>query len=205
MSDELGRLIEAEKTQAPPSGAKEATWRAIESSVAAGVPAPVELGPIGGGAGPVAWIAAIIGGASTLAVVVYLALPKDEPVIVPLPPPPPPVVELVPPPPELPPPSPPVQPRKQRPKPSLAAQVQELRKAQLAFSRGQFQVALELVERHRERFRETPLEQERSALEALAACRIRREDAFRLAHRFLTKFPESPQADRVRRTCEAIE
>ena len=87
------------------------------------------------------------------------------------------------------------------PKANLGVQIALLRKAQLAFSRGGAEQALILVAEHRKKYPETPLEAERSALEALAACRQRRPDAVVLARAFLDRWPKSPQADRVARSC----
>jgi hypothetical protein len=81
-------------------------------------------------------------------------------------------------------------------------QVAELRRAQLAFSRGNAEQALELLAAHRKKFPQTPLEQERSALEALASCRSHHPEGPELARAFLARWPDSPQADRVRRACE---
>ena len=207
MTDRLAKLIAEEKaSMIAPSTAKEATWKALETSVASGAPAPIDLPPLAG-ASPLGWIVGLIGGASGLAVVAYLAVAPSEVEVTPLPPPPPPpppVIVVEPPPP--PPPPAPVK-RKQpikraRSKPTFAMQVAELRKAQLAFSRGNAEQALELLADHRKKFPETPLEQERAALEALAACRLKRPEGQELARAFLERWSDSPQADRVRRACE---
>ena len=68
MSDLLAKLIEAEKAAVvPPPGARDATWTALTASIAAGAAAPL--------AGvSLAWISSIIGGASAVAIVAYVAL-----------------------------------------------------------------------------------------------------------------------------------
>jgi|SRR5687768_7105056 len=186
MSDRLRELIEAEKAAVvPPPGAKEATWTALSASVAAGAAAPI--------GGTVGWILGIIG-ASGVAIVGYLALRPAGIVTEPIEAPPPPAIVVE----EVPPPPPPAPIKKARSKPSLALQIAELRKAQMVFSRGNAEQALQLIAEHRRKFPSTPLEQERSALEALAACRLGRSDSAALSASFLERWPDSPQADRVR-------
>jgi hypothetical protein len=190
MTDRLRELIEAEKAAVvPPPGAKEATWTALSASIAAGAAAPI--------GGTIGWILGILG-AGGAALVGYMALRPAEITTEPISPPPPPpliVIEEAPPPPPLP------LIKKARSKPSLALQIAELRKAQLVFSRGNAEQALQLIAEHRRKFPSTPLEQERSALEALAACRLGRTDSAALSASFLDRWPDSPQADRVRRAC----
>ncbi len=200
MTDFLAQLIEAEKAAMhAPSGAKEATWSAVQASLLAGAPSPIDLPHA---ALPIAWIAGLIGGASGLAVVGYLAISKPAIVATPLPPPPPPVVIQAPP--VEPPPiveAPKKAPPRKRTRTSLAAQIQLLRKAQLAFSRGNAEQALSLVEEHRTKYPKTPLEQERTALEVLASCRLHKPHAQQMATEFVERWPQSPQVDHVRRTC----
>ena len=193
MSDLLDQLISAEKAAVvPPPGAREATWTALTASIAAGAATPLAGVSLG-------WIASIIGGPSAVAIVAYVAMRPAEIVTEPIAVPPPPAPAIVVEPPPVPRPPPAI--KRVRSKPSLGIQIAELRKAQLAFSRGGAEQALILLAEHRKKFPQTPLEQERSALEALAACRTQRSDADRLARTFLARWPESPQADRVRRAC----
>jgi hypothetical protein len=219
MSDELAKLLAEEKAaMVPPEAAKQATWNALESSVAAGAPAPIDLPPLAG-TSPLAWILGLIGGASGLALIAYFAVaPRalevtPPPASPPTPPPasPPVLTEpppAAPPPPPAPPPARAPAPARRPPakpaaaKATFAMQVAELRRAQLAFSRGNPEQALELLATHRKRFPQTALEQERSALEALASCRLKRPEGPELARAFLARWPDSPQSDRVRRACE---
>ncbi len=208
MNDLLDTLIAAEKSvmHAAPPAAKTSTWAALEASLAAGLPPPIDLPPPGASL-PIAWIAGLIGGAGGLLTAAYLATrPTIE---APPPPPPPPIVEAIgPPPPPVapePPPPPQVEPRRRHPRrgrrASLAVQIAELRQAQVAFSQGAADDALRRIEAHRKKFPGSPLVEERDALEALASCRAGRSAAAALARAFLKRYPRSPQADRVMNQC----
>lgn len=209
MSDFLQALIEAEKSAMAeaPAAAKQATWAALEASIARGAPAPVDVPPPGpGGLVPFGWLGVLIGSVGVILAGVWMAM-QPAPAVAPPPAAPPPIVEVAPPPPpEVAPPPPVVKQRrarpKRRPRASLADQIAALRSAHRALSEGAYAEAASKVRAHRRRFPASPLVQERDALEVLAACGGQEKDAGRLARRFLRRWPRSPQADRIRRACE---
>lgn len=220
MSDFLSELITAEQAAMAeaPAAAKEATWAALEASLASGVPAPVDVLLPAAGSSALGWIGALIAGGGAALLGVWMVTLPAEPSVDPAPPPvvevappvvdpaPPPVVEAASPPAaEPPPPRRRSKPRrvatKRRPRPSLSDQIAALRTAQQALAAERHAEALSAVQDHRRRFPKSPLEQERDAVEVLAACGGNRAGAARLARRFLSRWPRSPQVDRIRRTC----
>jgi hypothetical protein len=210
----LDRLIALEKAaMVPAAAAREATWRALEASVASGVAAPVDV-PLPPAASS---LGTVIAGAVVIALGAVALWPSEAPVPASPPDaaievlaPTPPIVEPTGEPPRTIEDPPAHRPKKKRiappnppPAPSLTEQLELLRAGQRLLASSDFAGALAKVAEHRRRFPESPLDQERSALEVLAACGAKRPEARTLMDRFFAAWPRSPQADRIRLSCSA--
>jgi hypothetical protein len=87
-----------------------------------------------------------------------------------------------------------------RPAPSLASELELLRRVQAALRRGDGETALRELDAHVTNDRE--LLPERRAARILAVCRLGRVDAARLARaEFLSEHPDSIQREAVERAC----
>jgi hypothetical protein len=86
--------------------------------------------------------------------------------------------------------------------PSLASEVESLREAHTALREGKANEALDVLDRDAAPADSSALDQERAAVRIFALCRLGQTDeARRLAGEFLTKWPSSPHAPRVRTAC----
>ncbi len=81
----------------------------------------------------------------------------------------------------------------------LAAETLLLAEARRALSEGRPEVALEVLERHAQRFPEGTLQEERRAYQAIARCDG--SPSTQTAAQFLTRYPSSPHGARVRTAC----
>jgi hypothetical protein len=91
-------------------------------------------------------------------------------------------------------------------RPTLDAELELLRAAQLAMRQGDARSALDTLESHAQRFPRGALSQERDATRAIALCELNRLDEGRLvAQRLLAKSPRSPLAERIYRSCGALD
>jgi hypothetical protein len=90
-----------------------------------------------------------------------------------------------------------------RPPPTLAAEMSLMTAAQDAAKAGRHADALRLLSRHRRRFPDGALAEEREAERVIALCALsRKPEAGRTASAFLERFPGSPLSGRVRGACE---
>ncbi len=86
--------------------------------------------------------------------------------------------------------------------PSLASEVESVREAHTALREGKANEALDVLERDAAPADNTALDQERAVVRIFALCRLGQSDeARRLAGEFLSKWPTSPHAPRVRTAC----
>lgn len=86
---------------------------------------------------------------------------------------------------------------------SLLEETQLVSDAQRALSRDDPSEALALAERHRARFPNGALAQERDAARVFALCALQRDELAAARASFLERWPDSAQAARVRAACEA--
>jgi len=88
--------------------------------------------------------------------------------------------------------------------PSVTREVELLAEAQSAINAGDGARALVLLDEHARRFPSGAMSQEREAARVFALCALGRTgEARAAAERFLSAFPTSPQAARVRASCGA--
>lgn len=88
------------------------------------------------------------------------------------------------------------------PRPSLASEMELLRRARSALRAGDPRAALEHLERHAEQFPDSPLAPEAAAVRIEATCAVGdRETAGALADQFVRRWPDSPLARRVPHLC----
>lgn len=85
----------------------------------------------------------------------------------------------------------------------LRAEVALMDRARGALDRGDAHALWQLMDEHARRFPTGALAEERQAWRAVAACGLGHAHAAARAERFLAAHPRSPQADKVRRACEA--
>ncbi|MEM6991473.1 MAG: hypothetical protein AAF721_13275 [Myxococcota bacterium] len=222
-NERLAELIAADRAEFQPTAAAAAgSWDKLVQSVHAGAPAPVEMTSTAtatGGSlslGKLALVSTLVvgGGAVAVSAVSGEDAPRPTPAVAEAPadvPPMPsapapeasgsreqptqPAVE------EVAPPATPDAPRRARPKakPDLGASLAAIQKANAALSRGD--AAEALAHLRPKAVCRGGLAQDCRALRAIAACALGRAKASSRAQQFLTKYPTSIYADRVRKSC----
>ena len=92
--------------------------------------------------------------------------------------------------------------RAAEPRPSLAAELELLHRAQAAWRAREAARALAIVDEHRTRYPRSELRLEREALQVLALCELgRKRDAARVARALLTRDPNSPLRASIEQSC----
>jgi hypothetical protein len=87
-------------------------------------------------------------------------------------------------------------------KPTLAAELELLHRAQAAWRAREAERALSLVNQHRARYPRSRLRHERDALQVLSLCELgRRSQATRAARALLARDPRSPLRAAIERSC----
>ncbi len=89
--------------------------------------------------------------------------------------------------------------------PDLAAEARLVAEIQQALRDGDDQRAADLADRHRRRFTEGILEEERLAAELVAACRLEADDVDALRSELKAKFPDTVHASRIDDACRVAE